>query len=48
MDCDQVLQRNFFLTGNQFFQCSLDYQGLQNAIPYLTNGVILTFCLAWF
>ena len=48
MDRDQVLQTNFFLTGNQSFQRSLDYQELQNAIPYLANGMILTRRFVWF
>ena len=42
MDCDLVLQTNFSLTGIQSFQRSLDYQELQDAIPYLINGLILT------
>ena len=42
MDCDQVLQANFFLIGNQSFQHSLDYQELRNKIPYLANVMILT------
>ena len=41
MDRDPVLQTNFFLTGILSFQCSLDYQELQNAVPYLANGMIL-------
>ena len=48
MDRDPVLQTNFFLTGIQSFQRSLDYQKLQNAIPYLANGMILTRCFVWF
>ena len=46
MDRDQVLQANFFLTGIQSFQCSLDYQELQNAIP--ANSMTLTRCFVWF
>ena len=42
MDRDPVLQTNFFLTGIQSFQRSLDDQELQNALPYLANGMILT------
>ena len=42
MDRDPVFQASFFLTGIQYFKRSLDYQELQNAIPYLANGMILT------
>ena len=40
MDHDKVLQTNVFLTSNQSFQRSLDYQELQIAIPYLANSMI--------
>ena len=47
MDCDQVLQTNFFVTGSQSFQRSLVYEELQNAIPYLANGMTLTRRFVW-
>ena len=47
MDHDQVLQTKVFLTSNQSFQRSLDYQELQNAIPYLENSMIVIRHFEW-
>ena len=47
MDCGQVFQTIFFLTGNQSFQRNLDYQEPQNAIRYLANAIVLNRRFVW-